>query len=242
MNHRRQIRSFIRFAAASLIALLGTNAARAQQIDPATVIQRVDAAVKARVDSVAGYTVTEHYSVYRNNDESHPVAEMTVKTSYREETGKSYTILSQSGSALIRSVVLGSILENEKNLNQPGIRDETWITSANYQMQVEPGGTRTVNGRDCVALSLTPRRKTAYLLEGTLWVDAKDGAIVQVEGTASKSSSFLTGATQILRQYANIGGYPEATRVRAVSNSFMFGKTVVTIEYQNYQVELRPPA
>lgn len=230
------------FATASLLALVGTIGVWAQQIDPANVIQRVDAAVKARVDGVAGYTVTEHYSVYRNNDESHPVAEMTVKTTYRAETGKSYTILSQSGSALIRSVVLGSILDNEKSLNQPGIRNETWITSANYKMQVEPGGTQSMNGRDCVVLSLTPRRKTPYLLKGTLWVDGKDGSIVQVEGTASKSSSFLTGATQILRQYANIGGYPEATRVRAVSNSFMFGQTVVTIEYQNYQVELRPPA
>jgi hypothetical protein len=186
--------------------------------------------------------VTEHYAVYRNNDETHPVAEMMVKTTYREDTGKSYTILSQSGSALIRSVVLRSILDNEKSLNQPGIRDGTWITSANYQMQLEPGGTRPVNGRDCLALALTPRRKTPYLLEGTVWVDARDGSIVQVEGTASKSSSFLTGATQILRQYANVNGYPEATHARAVSNSFLFGETVVAIDYQNYQVELRPPA
>lgn len=232
----------IHFAVASLFALMGSIAARAQQIEPANVVQRVDAAVKARVDSVAGYTVTEHYAVYRNNDETHPVAEMMVKTTYREDTGKSYTILSQSGSALIRSVVLRSILDNEKSLNQPGIRDGTWITSANYQMQLEPGGTRPVNGRDCLALALTPRRKTPYLLEGTVWVDARDGSIVQVEGTASKSSSFLTGATQILRQYANVNGYPEATHARAVSNSFLFGETVVAIDYQNYQVELRPPA
>jgi outer membrane lipoprotein-sorting protein len=242
MRQRTKARIFILVAAALLFALAGSGGAVGQQLDPASVIQRVDAAVKARVDSIAGYTVTEHYAVYRNNDETHPVAEMTVKTTYREDSGKSYTILSQSGSALIRGVVLGSILNNEKSLNQPGIRAETWITSANYQMQLEPDGSQALNGRECLVLALTPRRKTPYLLQGKLWVDARDGSIMQIEGTASKSASFMTGPTQIVRQYADISGFPEATHARAVSNSFMFGETVVTIDYQNYQVQMRPPA
>jgi hypothetical protein len=31
-----------------------------------------------------------------------------------------------------------------------------------------------------------------------------------------------------------------ATHARAVSNSFLLGKTVVTIDYRDYQVQLRP--
>jgi len=216
--------------------------AQAQQPDAATVIQQVDAAVKARFERVAGYTVTEHYAVYRNKDEVHPAAEMTVKTTYRKNTGKSYTIISQSGSSIIRNFVLGSILDNEKRLNQPGTREGSWFTSANYEMKLVPGGTRQVNGRDCHLLSLTPRRKTPYLIEGTLWVDAKNGSIVQVQGTAAKSSSMLTGPTQVSRQYADVSGYSQAIHARAVSDSSMFGQTVVTIDYQNYQVQLHPPA
>ena len=45
-------------------------------------------------------------SVFRNRDEVHPVAEMTVKTTYKRETGKNYEILSESGSSLIRNLVL----------------------------------------------------------------------------------------------------------------------------------------
>jgi len=44
----------------------------------------------------------------------------------------------------------------------------------------------------------------------------------------------------LIRQYMNVGGYPQATHVRAVSNSFMFGQTIVKIDYQDYQVQLRP--
>ena len=225
---------------AFIFACLGAITASAQQLDTAAVIQRVDAAVKARVEGIAGYTVTEHYAVYRNMDETNPVAEMTVKTTYQRDTGKSYTIISQTGSGIIRSLVLGAILDNEKRISLPGNREGAWITSANYEMKLKPGGTQLLDGRDCLVLALAPRRKTPYLVEGTLWVDSKDGSIVQVEGTATRSSSLFTGPTQVIRQYANVGGFSQATHARAVSNSFMFGQTIVKIDYQDYQVQLRP--
>lgn len=226
---------------ASILAFLGTMTAPAQQVSAASLIQQVDASVKARTDNVEGYAVTEHYAVYRSNDEIHPVAEMTVITTYQKDSGKSYNIVSQTGSEIIRNFVLDAILNNEKLLNQPGIREGTWITSANYEMTLKPGGTQRLDGRDCFVVTLTPKRKADYLIEGILWVDAKDGSIVQVQGKASKSSSVFTGPTQVVRQYENIGGFAQATHVRAVSNSFMLGQTIVKIDYQNYHIQLRPP-
>ena len=43
---------------------------------------------------------SNHYAVYRGKDETHPVAEMKVKTTYKKGFGKSYDILSQSGSEI----------------------------------------------------------------------------------------------------------------------------------------------
>jgi len=212
----------------------------AQQLDTASVVRQVDAAVKARIENLAGYTVTEHYAVYRGDDEVHSIAEMTVRTTYRKESGKSYVIVSQTGSGIVRNLVLRTILENEQRLNQPGIREGAWITSANYEMKLKPGGIQPLDGRDCVVLALIPKRKASYLIEGNLWVDSKDGSIVQVQGTASKSPSMVTGPTQVVRQYASIGGYSQATHARAVSNSFMFGKTIVKIDYEDYRIQLRP--
>jgi hypothetical protein len=97
-----------------------------------------------------------------------------------------------------------------------------------------------VNGRDCVALALTPRRKEPYLLEGTLWVDATNGEIVQIQGKATRSSSVFTGATEVMRQYEDIDGFGEATHARAQSDSFLLGLTVVTIDYRDYQIQLQP--
>lgn len=135
-------------------------AGAAQPVDGAAILRKIDAAVKARQDGIEAYTVTEHYAVFRNKDETHPAAEMTVKTTYRRETGKSYAILSESGSALLRNLVLHAILTNEKQVNEPGVREGSWITRANYEMAVKPGGIQSVDGRDCVAVTLKPRRRT----------------------------------------------------------------------------------
>jgi hypothetical protein len=63
---------------------------------------------------------------------------------------------------------------------------------------------------------------------------------VQLEGTAAKSPSFLTGATQVMRQYAKFDGFPMATHASAVSKSALLGQTVVKIDYTAYQIQLRP--
>jgi len=212
---------------------------QAQQPGEASIVQGVDAAVKARLDGIAGYTVTEHYSVFRNNDETHPAAEMTVKTTYRRETGKEYKILSESGSEIIRRFVLDSILENEKRINQPGVREGAWLTSANYGMKLMPGDPQRIDGHDCYALSLNPRQKAPNLIVGTIQVDVKDESIVRLEETASKSISVFTGPTQLMRQYEKVDGFAQATHARAESVSTLFGKTVVTIDYRDYETQLR---
>jgi hypothetical protein len=138
---------------------------------------------------------------------------------------------------MIQHFVLNAILDNEKHVNEPGVRESSWLTSANYEMTLKPG-IQQVNGRNCLAVSLAPRRKATYLLEGTLWVDAKDYSIVQIQGTGSKSASMFSGSTQLMRQYATVKGFAEATHARASASSFMFGQTVVTIDYGDYAIEL----
>jgi outer membrane lipoprotein-sorting protein len=218
----------------------GADLGLAQQVDQAAVVRGVDAAVKARIDGIQSYTVKEHYVVYRNKDEVHSVAEMLVQTVYAKATGKSYTILSQSGSTIIRNLVLGALLDNEKKLNEPGTREGSWIISANYDFNLKSGAVERLDGRDCLVLTMSPKRKAPYLIEGTIWVDAKDYSLVQLKGTASKSPSMLSGPAQVMRQYAEIDGFAEATHARAVSNSSLFGETVVKIDYQDYQIQLGP--
>ena len=240
MGNCRQLCTAQAVAAVSFLICLAAASVTAQQPDPASVIAQVAAAVKARIDNIESYTVTEHYAVFRGKDETHSAAEMIVKTVYQKGSGKSYTILSESGSEFIRNHVLRTLLDNEKTLNLPGIVEHSWFTSANYEMQLKPGGIQLLDERQCLALAITPRRKAPNMIIGTLWVDAIDGSIVQITGTASQSPSIFTGPAQVMRHYASVRGFAMATQASAISDSFLLGRTTVTIDYRDYQIQLRP--
>ena len=209
----------------------------AQIPDITTVVHGVDASVKDRIDRIADYTVTEHYVVFRGKD-AHPAAEMMVQTVYRRESGKSYTILSQNGSSIWRNEVLGTLLDNEKKMSQPGNVETALINSSNYEMKLDSNPRENLYGRDCLVLDISPRRSSEYLFKGKLWVDVHDFAIVQLKGTASKSAFFLARAAEVSRQYAEVQGLPMATHAEAVSGSALLGQTVVKVDYSNYKIDL----
>lgn len=207
------------------------------QTGEADVIRGIDASVAARDENLTSYTVTEHYSVFRNQDKVHPAAEMTVKTTYQKSSGKSYEVLNQSGSELILKQVLGRVLDSEKTLTEPSNRATALITSANYVMHVK--GREVVDGRDCIALSIAPRRSDRYLFQGELWVNALDYSIVQLAGVTAKSPTVLAAPAQVSRHYATVDGLPMATHATATSASWLLGQTTIEIDYSDYQMELR---
>ena len=224
------------------ILLCGSSATAWAAGEPAesSIIRGIDAAVQARVANVAAFTDVERYDVYRGQDETHPAAEMTVKVAYRKGVGKSYTVLSEKGSGVIRKFGLEPLLESEKEINKPGKVESSWFTSANYEMKLKSGSVEWLNRRACYALAIKPKHKAPNMIDGTLWVDAKNFSTVRVQGIASQKPSFFAGTTHMMRDYVNIDGYPMATHARAESDSRWFGRTVVTIEYGDYHIELRP--
>jgi hypothetical protein len=222
------------------VLTLGIPASAAAQPDTAAIIKGIDSAVKARVDCISSYTDTEHYKVFRGSDETHAAAEMVVKTTYRPETGKNYEILSENGSGIILKFGLRPLIANEKAINEPGKVSASWFVSANYEMTLKSDIPVEKDGRRCWMLAIHPRRKAPNLIEGTLWVDATDFAIVHLEGLSSKAPSLWSGPAHVMRQYVKANGFAEATHARAESDSMLFGRTVVTIDYEGYKIQIRP--
>ena len=206
--------------------------------DGAEILAKIDAMTQARYAHVAGFSDTEQYAVYRGADQTHAAAEMTVRVTYRKGVGKSYDVLSQSGSGLILHFGLKPLLDNEKEINDPAKVAESWLTTANYVMHLKPGQTRVLEGRTCVAVAIKPKRKAPNLIDGKVWVDPANGAILEVDGVASKAPSIFAGTTTLTRVYAMMDGYAQATHARGESSG-LFGKTVVTIDYSDYRIEVR---
>ena len=200
----------------------------------AAVIAGIDASVHARETNLLGYTVMEHYTVFRNYDVQHPAADMVVKTTYQRDVGKNFSVVSLTGSLLLRKM-LEEVLATERKMTQPANRITALITPANYVMTAKEAA--VVDGRNCIAVEIKPRRESPYLFSGMIWVDAQNHAIVQLQGVGSKSPSVLTGPSQVLRQYMIMDGFPMATHAHAVSNSGVLGQTVIDVDYKGYQIQ-----
>jgi hypothetical protein len=211
---------------------------QAATLPDAEIIQRIDAAVHARTTGIASYTVQELYSIYRNGEKT-PSAQVTVRTNYIRATGKEYTPISQTGSSLMRNVVVDKVLANEKEMAKADNRERIAITSANYDMHREPG-TVEFNGHTCVIVDLKAKRKISYLFNGKGWFDATDFTLVHIEGNPAASPSFFAGQTGGVRDYTKVEGFSMAQHAEMRSHSFLFGDTLMKIDYTNYQIQLEP--
>ncbi len=164
---------------------------------------------------------------------------MTVKDTLHEGCRQNLQFLSESGSSILLHFGLKPLLDNEQTINHPGNVEKSWFNSANYNMKLNSAAIQKLNGRDCFALDIKPKEQAPNLIIGTIWVDAHDGTLVQIDGVASKNPSAFSGATHMMRQYTNIDGYSMAIHARAESDGALFGRTVVTIDYGDYKLEIK---
>jgi len=226
------------------VLLCWSVAACAQQNPPsrtdAEILRGIDEAVLNRANAIARYDVVEHYSIFRSG-EATPSAQETVHTAYNRNTGKQYMPITQSGSSLLRRTVMERVLAGEKEINLPANREGSWFTSRNYEMKPE-SGTVERNGHPCILVDIHARRQSPHLFNGKLWIDAADFTIVRMEGAPVQSPSIFAGESSVSRDYVKVDGFAMATHTEAHSHSFLFGDTLITIEYTDYKIVREPTA
>jgi len=217
--------------AAALLPLC--NHAAPAQAPPRDLIQRLDNAQLARETQLAGYHVTEHYSVLRNGNPE-PVADAVVDTVYKRGEGKNYTVVSRSGSSFLQKNLIDRVLTEEKNISHGELRKSVLVTSANYTMEFVRE--ERLGNRECFVLNLKPKRKSPYLINGQVWIDTRTYDIVHIEGRPSAMPSIWVGYPMIRRDYQQLDGFSLAREAHSESKSFLLGTTVLKIDYENYHV------
>jgi hypothetical protein len=199
----------------------------------ADVIRDIDAVERNREANLAGYSVTEHYTI--QNSHFQMAAEVVVQAAYRRAAGKTYQIQSRSGPSMLKDRLMDRILQEEANMSRGSAREQSLITSANYDMHLI--GEEKIGDTRCLELDLMPRVKSPHLLRGKVWVDSGNKVVVRIEGQPPVGQSFFAGRPQVVRDYAVVDGIAFAQRSHAISSGLIQGKTEVTIIYDNYVVD-----
>ena len=215
-----------------LVSCVASYAALGQSKDG--VISKTEALIRARFANIQGYTVTEHYAVYRNGSTA-PSAEKTVLAVYEKSKGIRYTTISQSGSSMFQNRVIEPSVGSETQIHDPTMRRQLMLTTDNYEIGVEPARS-SIGIQDCAVLDVKARRSSVYLINGKAWVDARTYLLVRVQGTQSKSSSLWAGAPLITRDFTNVNGFAMVIHEKIEAHNFLLGETVEEIEYKDYKV------
>ena len=166
-------------------------------------------------------------------------AEMVVNVSYRAPNSKEFVVVSQSGSKLIIDRVFKKLLEGEQEAANDENRRNTTLTTDNYDF-TSAGYENTRDGERYV-LNLLPKTKNKYLYRGKIWVDAKDFAVVRIEGEPAKNPSFWIKKTEIRHRYVKVNDFWLPAENHTESVIRLGGRAILSIEYKDYRITSAAP-
>ena len=188
-----------------------------------------------RAQKLRHFESTRQYSLDYTGFPSSRSAEMQVKASYTAPGTKEFTVISESGSGLIRKRVLHKLLESEQEAaSDAANRDAVALSTANYRFSLL--GCETGDGRPLYAMRVEPLRETKFLYRGTIWIDSQDFAVTRIAAEPAKNPSFWTKRSQIHHQYQKIDEFYLPALNQTVTDVRLGGKAVLTIRYLDYKL------
>jgi outer membrane lipoprotein-sorting protein len=166
-------------------------------------------------------------------------AEMVVNVTYHAPNTKEFTVVSQTGSKFIIDHVFKKLLEGEQEAANEENRRNTALSTENYDFS-SAGYEATPDGAQYV-LNLRPKTKNKFLYRGKIWVDAKDFAVVRIEGEPAKNPSFWIKKTEVKHRYVKVNDFWLPAENRTESVIRLGGVAVLSIEYQDYKITKATP-
>ena len=161
-------------------------------------------------------------------------AEMVVNVTYHAPNSKTFSIVSQSGSRFVLDHVFKKLLEGEQEAANDENGRNIALNSENYEF-TDAGYETRPEGAQYV-LNLLPKTKNKFLYRGKIWVDAKDFAVVRIEGEPARNPSFWIKKTEIMYRYVKVNGFWLPAENHTESVIRLGGRAILSIEYKDYKI------
>ena len=218
--------------AIALSAVTGASSQTSDLLPSAddVVAKMLRANVERRSD-LTGYTALRRY-VAVNKDRR---AEMVVRMDCTPDGTKQFTTVSEEGSSSIRKHVFYKMLSEESEASRRETRDGSRITPANYKFKMV--GRQTLGTGPAYVLAIIPKTENRYLIDGRIWVDAKDYSIVRIEGQPARNPSFWVHNVHFVHTYQRVGQFWFASSTHSTSEVRIFGASELNIENTDYALK-----
>jgi hypothetical protein len=153
---------------------------------------------------------------------------------YTAPGNKSFEIISEGGSKMIRSNVFAKLLESEREAAHAENQRETALTEENYTFTLL--GSRPTRYGGCYRLAVEPRRENKFLYRGEICVNAEDFAVESIDAEPTKNPSFWIKKTRIEHRYQKLGQFWLPASNRTVTNARLGGTATLNILYSGYDL------
>jgi len=228
---RNTLSTLVIVLSAMMVALAQTSNPLPSANDVVARMMQFDA---QRQSELTGYTATRRYVAVNKKRR----AEMLVRVTCGSDGAKQFSIVSEEGSGSIRKHVFDKLLNEEAEASRRSTRNSTRLTPENYDFQLI--GQETLATGPAYVLAVKPKTANKYLIDGKIWVNASDYAIVRIEGQPAKNPSFWVRSVHFVHTYQKIHQFWFASSTLTTSHIFIFGDSELTIENSDYAVNPPP--
>jgi hypothetical protein len=157
---------------------------------------------------------------------------MLVMVTCLDDGSKQFQPVSATGWGVARNHVFPRLLESESEASLPDVRERSRITPENYSFEMVEWD--YVNRRPAYVIAITPKTQNKYLVQGRIWVDLDEYAIVRIEGKPAKNPSFWIKTVHFVHTYQKSGSFWLPVCDHSVTDARILGTTELTIEYFDY--------
>jgi outer membrane lipoprotein-sorting protein len=197
------------------------------------VVERMTRMNFERSEALRSYTSVRVYHLELKGI-IHESADMVARMTYHWPDQKEFTIITESGSEIMRNRVLKAILAAEKEAMQKENRERTALNMNNYDLSL--AGVEGEPQPKYYILEAKPKVKNKFLFKGKVWVDARDFAVTRIEGEPAKNPSWWTKKNDITYTYQKLGDFWLPAHTESITDVRVFGHTVLSIEYKDYHL------
>jgi hypothetical protein len=193
-----------------------------------------------RAAALAEFDGTRVYRMQYRGFLSDRDAEMVVNVTYHAPDAKEFSVVSQTGSKFVIDHVFKKLLEGEQEAANEENRRNSALSTDNYEF-TSAGYETTPEGGQYI-LNLLPRTNNKFLYRGKIWVDAKDFAVVRIEGEPAQNPSWWIKKTEVKHRYVKVNEFWLPAENHTESVIRLGGRAILSIEYKNYRtIKAAPP-
>jgi hypothetical protein len=214
---------------------LAQNPNSASPLNEEQIVNRMQMHERAQAEMLGSYQALRHYAIEYRGFSKTLAAKMDVEINYDASSGKSFRVLSESGSHTLCEKVLQRAVDSEKEASLN--RSATALTRANYKFHLV--GSEPLNGRSAYILDVEPIIPSKFLYRGRIWVDGIDFAVARMEVQPGRNPSFWISRTVIHHVNTDMGGFWLPQQNRSETKVRIGGTAVMTIDYGAYRITPR---